>query len=365
MIKMEKLEKARKKINEVDSKMAELFCLRMEAVKEVAEAKRELGLPVLSEQREAEVLHRNKKLIENEEFASYYVNFLKGTIDLSKRYQHRLLHGVRVAYSGVPGAFAHIAAKRIFPDGDHVAYEGFTAAYESVVSGECDCAVLPIENSYAGDVTQVMDMTFFGSLYINGVYDLDIMQNLLGLKGATVKDVKTVISHPQALAQSADYINAHGFEKQEAINTAIAAKRVADAGDPTVAAIASEETAKLYGLEVLERAVNQSSKNTTRFAVFSRVKNKAPNHKHFIMYFTVNNEAGSLSKAISILGDHGINLRALKSRPTKHLSWEYYFYVEGEGDIEGEAGRPVREALAEECSNLKIVGTYEKEIHLQ
>lgn len=362
---MEKLENARKSINEIDKKMAELFCLRMEAVKEVAAAKRELGLPVLSEQREAEVLHRNKKLIGNEEFASYYVNFLKSTMDLSKRYQHRLLHGVRVAYSGVPGAFANIAAKRIFPDADHVAYEGFEAAYNSVVSGECDCAVLPIENSYAGDVTQVMDMTFFGSLYINGVYDLEIMQNLLGLKGTSVKDVKTVISHPQALAQSAEYINSHGFEKREAINTALAAQMVAEGGDPTVASIASEDTAQLYGLEILERAINQSSKNTTRFAVFSRVKNQAPGHKHFIMYFTVKNEAGSLSKAISILGQHGINLRALKSRPTKHLNWEYYFYVEGEGDIEGDAGKLIREALAEECNNLKIVGTYEKEISLR
>lgn len=361
---MEKLENARKNINEIDKKMAELFCLRMEAVKKVAEAKSELGLPVLSEQREAEVLERNKKFINNEEFASYYVNFLKETIDLSKRYQHRLLHGMRVAYSGVPGAFANIAAKRIFPDADQVAYNGFEAAYNAVVSGECDCAVLPIENSFAGDVTQVMDMTFFGSLYINGVYDLDIMQNLLGLKGAAVKDIKTVISHPQALAQSAEYINAHGFNKREAINTAVAAQLVAEGGDPTVAAIASEETARLYGLEILEKAINQSSKNTTRFAVFSRVKNIAPNHKHFIMYFTVKNEAGSLSKAISILGEHGINLRALKSRPTKHLNWEYYFYVEGEGNIEGESGKAVCNALAEECSNLKIVGTYEKEIQL-
>ena len=365
MIKMEKLENARKNINEIDKKMAELFCRRMEAVKEVAAAKRELGLPVLSEQREAEVLERNKKLIENEEFASYYVNFLKGTMDLSKRYQHRLLYGMRVAYSGVPGAFANIAAKRIFPDADHVAYEGFEAAYDSVVNGECDCAVLPIENSYAGDVTQVMDMTFFGSLYINGVYDLEIMQNLLGLKGASVKNVKTVISHPQALAQSADYINAHGFQKQESINTAVAANMVAEGGDPTVAAIASEETAQLYGLEVLERAINQSSKNTTRFAVFSRVKNQDPHHKHFIMYFTVKNEAGSLSKAISILGQHGINLRALKSRPTKHLNWEYYFYVEGEGNIDGEEGKNIFEALAEECSNLKIGGNFGKEISLR
>ncbi len=362
---MDKLENARKRVDEIDKQMAELFCSRMEAVREVAAAKREMGLPVVSLQRETEVLHRNKKLIKNEEFGSYYVNFLKNTMDLSKSYQHRLLHGVRVAYSGVPGAFANIAAKRIFPDADHVAYDGFDAAYNSVVSGECDCAVLPIENSYAGDVTQVMDMTFFGSLYINGVYDLEIMQNLLGIEGASVKDIRKVISHPQALAQSAEYIREHGFLKEEAFNTAVAAKQVAEGNDPTVAAIASDETAKLYGLKVLERAINQSSKNTTRFAVYSRVKNSTLNDKHFIMYFTVKNEAGSLSKAISILGEYGFNLRALKSRPTKDLSWEYYFYVEGEGDIAGEAGRPAREALKQECSNLKIVGTYEKEISLR
>ncbi len=362
---MDKLEEARQKINEIDKSMAELFCRRMDAVKQVAESKQALGLPVLNLKREDEVIKRNTKYVESPELRSYYINFLKYTMDLSKSYQHRLLKGVRVAYSGVPGAFANIAAKRIFPDGIPVAYDGFRAAYNAVESGECDCAVLPIENSFAGDVTQVMDLSFFGTLFINGVYDLEIMQNLIGLPDASVRDVTEVISHPQALGQCDEYIRAHGFVKTEASNTAAAALAVAQKGDKSVAAIASEETAKLYNLQVLERAINQSANNTTRFAVFSRIKNESEKDRRFIMFFTVNNTAGSLGAAISVLGKHGLNLRALKSRPTKSLSWEYYFFAEGDGNLTGDNGRQIIKELKEQCSSLKVIGSYQKEIMLK
>lgn len=362
---MDKLEEAREKINEIDKTMAELFCKRMEAVKQVAESKQEMGLPVLNLKREDEVINRNTKFVKSPELRSYYVNFLKYTMDLSKSYQHRLLKGIRVAYSGVPGAFANIAAKRIFPDGTPVAYDGFRAAYNAVESGECDCAVLPIENSFAGDVTQVMDLSFFGSLFINGVYDLEIMQNLIGVPGASVRDVSEVISHPQALGQCDEYIRTHGFMKTEASNTAAAALTVAKRGDKSIAAIASEETAKLYNLQVLERAINQSANNTTRFAVFSRIKNESPKDRRFIMFFTVNNTAGSLGAAISVLGKHNLNLRALKSRPTKSLSWEYYFFAEGDGNLTGDNGKEIINELKKQCSSLKVIGSYQKEISLK
>ena len=361
-----KLNEARKKINEIDKKMASLFCERMEAVKTVAECKQELGLPVFDIKREEEVIERNVKNIENSELRSYYINFLKSNMDISKKYQHRLLKGVKVAYSGVPGAFANIAAKRIFPDGNPVSYDSFKSAYDAVVSGECDCAVLPIENSFAGDVSQVMDLAFFGSLYINGVYELAINQNLLGVKGAKLRDIHKVISHPQALAQCTEYISKHGFRKEEASNTALAAKQDFELNDISVAAIASDETAKLYGLDVIDKSINESRNNTTRFAVFSRVANKPKqNDNHFIMFFTVKNEAGTLSRAIEVLGKYGFNLRALKSRPTKQVGWEYYFYVDGEGNICGAQGDAVREEMSKGCSHFKIVGTYEEEMFLK
>lgn len=155
---------------------------------------------------------------------------------------------MKIAYSGVEGAFANIAASRIFPDGHLVSFGDFEEAYNAVVDGECDCCVLPIENSFAGEVGQVMDLMFQGSLYINGVYGLPVVQNLLALPGTKMSDIKEVVSHPQALSQCAAYITKHGYSMRQSSNTARAAKEVVERGDPHVAAIASAETAELYGL---------------------------------------------------------------------------------------------------------------------
>ena len=149
---MTELEKARKIINEVDSEMAKLFVKRMDAVKQVAAYKKQTGMQVTDAAREEEVIAKNARLLENSQYKSYYINFLRENMEISKKFQHRLLEGMKVAYSGVEGAFANIAAKKIYPDASAVAYTDFKSAYDAVVNGECDCVVLPIENSYNGDV---------------------------------------------------------------------------------------------------------------------------------------------------------------------------------------------------------------------
>ncbi len=362
---MSKLEKARKIINEVDREMADLFVKRMRAAELVATHKMERGLPILDAAREEEVIRENSAHIEDDALRSYYVNFIKYNMTLSRRYQRRLLDGMRVAYSGVPGAFADIATKKIFPDATPVPCKDFKAAYDAVVCGECDCAVLPIENSYAGDVSQVMDLGFFGSLYINGIYDLEIVQNLVGIEGATLWDVREVISHPQGLNQCAEYIRDHDFISREATNTAVAAQEVAKAKRKDFAAIASVETAELYGLKVIEKGINENRNNTTRFAVFSRFENHSENDQYFVMNFTVKNEAGGLGKAVSAIGEAGFNLRALKSRPNKELIWEYYFFAEGEGKIHSEQGEQMLAELKKHCSSLKVIGSFEREKKLR
>ncbi len=362
---MTDLERARQIINDVDEKMRELFLERMKASKVVADYKKLHGMQVFDPEREAEVIARNTSAFADEELKSYYVDFVTHNMEISKRYQHRLLEGMKVAFSGVEGAFANIAANKVFPDAAAIPYPDFKSAYNSVVDGECDCVILPIENSFNGDVGQVMDLAFFGPLYINGVYDISVIQNLLVNKGARIEDIKEVISHPQALGQCNDYIKKHGFKLIEAVNTAVAAKMVSESGRLDIAAIASEEAAEKYGLVKLESHINQSSNNTTRFAVFSRTA-KAPSSadNHFILLFTVTNEAGSLGKAISIIGENGFNLKALKSRPTKELIWNYYFFVEGEGNINSDKGKKMLGELKEKCSDLRIIGNFEKEVIL-
>ena len=360
------LEKAREEISAADREIAALFERRMNAVKDVAAYKKAHGLPVLDAAREAELLARNAEYISDADLRSYYIGFQSAVMDISKKYQHRLLEGMRVAYSGVEGAFAHIAASRIFPDGTHVSFGSFVDAYKAVESGGCDAAVLPIENSYAGEVGQVLDLMFSGSLFVSGVYDLKIAQNLLGVPGAKMTDIKTVISHPQALSQCAKYISDHGFEIKEASNTARAAQSVADKNDVSVAAIASAETAALYGLDVLDHDINASDVNTTRFAVFTRSENKHPDASgNFIMFFTVKNVSGALAKAIGVIGKYGFNMKVLRSRPMKELAWQYYFYAEAEGDSSSERGQEMLAALSTHCDMLKVVGSYSSEINLK
>lgn len=353
-----KLDEARRIINEVDAQMAELFVRRMRAAETVYEYKKELGLPILDEKREATVLQQNSALVEDETLKGYYTDFLKNVMSLSRAYQHRMQSGLKVAYSGVEGAFAHVAAGRVFPDGNRLSYSDFKAAYDAVVSGECDVAVLPIENSYAGEVGQTMDLIFSGSLFVNGIYELEIHQNLLGLPDATVEDIKKVTSHPQALSQCHDHIKLRGFATEESNNTALAAKRVAVSGDKSLGAIASLETAEIYGLKVLEANINKSGENTTRFAVLSKVRAESPALTSTVLLFTVKHEAGSLASAIGIIGKYGYNMTALRSRPMKKHSWQYYFYVEIDGDTNTENGARMMEELGGVCDQLKVVGAF-------
>lgn len=362
---MSKLDNARKEINCIDKQIASLFEKRMDAVGKVAEYKREHGIPVEDKLREQAIIENNSGFIHNEEYKPYYINFQNALMDVSKSYQHRLLDGMRLAFSGTSGAFANIAAAKILPDAECIGYSDFSAAYDSVVKGECDSVLLPLENSVGGDVGTVMDLCFFGPLFVNGIYEADIIQNLLAVKGATIDEIKTVISHPQALSQCAEYIKKHSFEQIEAVNTAVAAKHVSEQSRHDLAAIGSTLAAEQFGLNVLESHINQSNTNTTRFAMLSRAA-KAPSESdnRFIMLFTVKNVAGALGKAVSIIGEHGFNLRALKSRPTKELVWNYYFYAEGEGNINSVSGKEMLLELKGCCSDIKVLGSYEKEIHL-
>ena len=154
---MNKLDEARKIINETDAEMAELFVRRMRAVEMVYEHKKEFGLPILDRKREDAVVEKNSAMIEDEVLKGYYIDYIKNLMSISRAYQYRMQNGMRVAYSGVEGAFAHIAAGRIFPEGNRVSCRDFKTAYDSVVSGENDIAILPIENSYAGEVGQTID----------------------------------------------------------------------------------------------------------------------------------------------------------------------------------------------------------------
>lgn len=357
------LEEARKIINEVDAEMRVLFERRMRAAEMVAEFKREHGMKIFDPQREDEIIKRGSSMVEDEVLREYYVTFLKSNMAISRAYQDRLISGMKIAYSGTEGAYAHIAANKLYPTARKIAYNDFISAYRAVENGECDIAVLPIENSFNGDVGQVTDLMFSGTLYVNGITELSVVHDLLGVKGASAQTVKEVVSHPQALGQCGEYLNERGYIQHEYANTALAAKYVKEKNDTSVAAIASREAAEIFGLEVIDKGINQSKNNTTRFAVFARALHEHTRTEmgvHTVLLFTVRNEAGALAKAIEVIGKHGFNMRTLRSRPMKELLWQYYFYVEVEGNIYTPEGTRMLEELELYCDRLKPVGTYIK-----
>lgn len=360
---MKEIEVARGRIEEIDRDIAVLFEERMTLAKDIAEYKKARGLSIKDSARETALLNKNLEYINDSEIEEYYVELQKKIMALSCDYQERLLSGLKVAYCGVSGAFAHIAAMKMFPNAKYFPYKTFEDAYHAAENGECDCCVLPLENSYAGEVDTVTDLLFTGSLFVNQVISLPIEHCLIAKADASAGDIKTVISHAQALKQCKEYIAQKGFDVLEAGNTAMAAETVKNSSDKTVSAIASFEAAKIYGLKVIERNINDSRGNSTRFAAFSRVQHKPAKSKlredeNFILVFTVQNKAGALAQTLNILGAHGYNMRSLRSRPMKNLEWQYFFYIEAEGNINNENGKALLTELSALCARLKLAGSY-------
>ena len=359
---MKDLNEAREKINKIDEEMTKLFEDRMKLCKDVAEFKKANSMPILDKAREDAVINNNLKYISTEELKPYYINYIKSLLDISKEYQRSLLTGLKISYSGIEGAYGYIAASRMYPNCELVSNNNFSQAFRSVENGTSDRAILPIENSFAGDVGEVMDLIFSGSLFINRIYDLEIEHNLMVNQNVKLSDVKIIVSHPQALAQCSKFIEEGNYQTIDEVNTAFAAKRLKETGDKTMAVIASKETAEVYGLTILKEKINNSDLNTTRFASFSRIlsdyKNVGASKKNFIIVFTVKNVAGALAKCLDIIGAHGFNMRNLRSRPMKDLMWTYYFFCEIEGDLNSDDAKNMLLALKTFCDRLKIVGNY-------
>ena len=238
---MSKLEEARLTINEVDEAMAQLFEKRMQAVEEVVKYKKEHHLPVLDEKREAFVIEHNTNYIQEQKYKASYHEFMKQLMGVSRAYQKSVLYHDVIGFQGVEGAFSHIAANRIFPDLKKKRYATFEEVFKAVVNQEIAYGIVPFENSYTGEVGEVLDLLMQYPVYVQGDYDLRISQNLLGIKGSCLEDIKQVYSKDQAIHQSKQFLQGRGYELIPYPNTALAAEYVARMQDKSKAAIAAKE----------------------------------------------------------------------------------------------------------------------------
>ena len=337
---MDQLQQARAQIDEIDAKMAALFEQRMQAVGQVAQYKARTGKQVFDPAREALVLEKNTARVQNPELQPYYREFLKKALAVSRAYQHVLIGQDVAAYQGVEGAWSHIALRQLFPFAKAQAYSTWNEVVEAVERGDAYCGVLPFENSNAGDVSAVLDLLYaHPGLKVACMCDLPIRQDLLALPGAQLSEIKTVISHQQALAQSGPFLKLHHFATKAWGNTADAARYVAEQGDQTLAAIASAETAKLYGLQILAAAPGQ----------------------RLSMLFTVDHKPGRLARVIQIIGERGFNMETIKSRPLPHVQFEYYFYVQlvcPANAATDDCAKLVHE-LENVCRTVRILGVFD------
>lgn len=265
----------------------------------------------------------------------------------------------KIVYQGVEGAYSHIVTQTLFPDADTENVNTFEDAINSVLSGEASYCVVPIENSSAGIVTDIFDLLLKKDVVIVAEYDLHISHCLLGIKGSSFFDIKRVYSHPQALMQCASYLKEHPEWSQiSLLNTAVSAKKVKNEGKIEQAAIASELSAKLYGLDILDRGINRNSNNTTRFVVLSKEKifSKASNKLSLILELP--HEKGMLYNILGIFVLNGLNLLKIESRPIPERTFEYRFFIDIEANLNSANVSNVFEILKNKVPFLKILGNY-------
>ena len=368
----------REQIDAIDAQIVELYEKRMDICTQVAEYKIGAGKKVFDRQREQEKLAKVKSMTHNE-FNSHGVEELfEQIMSMSRKLKYQLLAAngsqgklpfigvdkldtgkARVVFQGADGAYSQAAMMQYFGDeikSFHV--DTFRDAMSAIDEGSADFAVLPIENSTAGIVSEIYDLLVEFENYIVGEQIIKIEHCLLGVPGAELSDIKTVYSHPQSLMQSAKYLADHDWQQISMQNNAFAAKKVAEDKDKTQAAIASEHAAGIYGLEVLKKGVNQSGNNSTRFIIVTNQKIFKQDAGKISICFEVPHESGSLYHMLSHFIYNNLNMTKIESRPIEDRSWEYRFFIEFEGNLADSAVKNALRGLRDEARNMKILGNY-------
>jgi chorismate mutase/prephenate dehydratase len=230
---------------------------------------------------------------------------------------------------------------------------------EAIEEGMADYAVLPIENSSAGIVSQNYDLLFEFENYIVDEVVLQIKHALLGVPGANLQDIEVIYSHPQALMQSEKFLQDHRNIRAISVeNTAVAAKKVADEGDIHQAAIASSLNAKLYGLDILEPVVNYNDVNSTRFIIVTNQKVFRKDAGKISICFELPHTSGSLYRMLAHFIYNDLNMDKIESRPIPGRNWEYRFFIDFEGNLNDSAVKNALRGIRNEAMNLKILGNY-------
>lgn len=363
------LAESRMKLNAIDRQIADLFDERIRISTDVALYKMETGKPIFDPEREKQVIAQIQERFphRDEEFRQALAELFQKIMDLGKEHQKRemgRLGELKVAYYGVPGSFTQEAMEQFF--GNHTEasnYASFDDIFKAVDEGVVRYGVIPIENSTTGSINDVYDCLSRYPLYIVREGVVSITQNLLGVPGAQLGDIKEVYSHAQGFSQSEEFFSQHpDWNLIPYFSTAKSAQHVADMQDKSKACVASKKAAQLYGLEMLAKEIQDNNQNFTRFIVVSKVMETGPNADKISLYMKVSHKPGTLYNALEVFSRHELNMLKIESRPIQNQIWEYSFFIDIAGNVND---ANVMEALREIrplCLEWKILGNYSGQV---
>ena len=359
----------REAIEAIDRELLSQLRRRMDLAEEVAAAKLRTAYPFRDEPREDQIIQRVRHAAVERGLDAHEIERLYRVIlDMSVAHQKAHVRALaaaplRVAYQGVEGSYSHLTAQRRYaglPEGVLLeGFETFRGAVEAVRGGTADRALLPIENS----VSVTLDLLAGGGSELEIVAEalLLVRHSLIAAEVVELREIDTVLSHPQGLLQCEDFLrSATCMKPQVEFDTAGSARKVRERNDPTVAAIAGEHAAKVFGLEVLRRGIQSQEGNYTRFVELAhdpiRFPPETPAKTSLLL--ALPHTPGALAEVLGVLSRRGVNLAKLESRPIPESPFKYRFYL----DIDGNAGRdPVRGALAEVApltTEMRVLGSY-------
>lgn len=371
---MNELNNLRGEVDRIDDGILELLAERRQVAKKIAAEKQRAERPFRDDSREEALLierlaSAGKYDLEPDLVSRVWEQIMADSLRVQFDFVQSTVNGRRdaisIAIQGVEGSNSHRAALALTPDmndREFVTCTTFGDAVTAVKDGRANIAVLPIDNTTSGGIAEVYDLLVDTTkLSIVGEVKVHVKHCLVGVKGATLSDLKTVHGHPQAVAQSSNFLgDLDGVEVIYATDTALSARHIADVDNPAIGAVASEGAAELYGLDVLASGINNREANFTRFVAVAAepvtVDPQVPAKTSLVL--SVSNEPGSLAEVLNAFRAEGIPLVKLESRPTVNNAWQELFYMDFEGNVADQRAQRVLEAVRRHTMFLRVLGTY-------
>ena len=377
---MEDLTQLRAELDDIDSRLLDLFGRRMDCAERVAEYKRAEGLPVLDRARERAKLNAIYGAAPDE-LKDYSTLLFSTLLELSRARQYSLLgstddtleriqsavdtteqlfpRSASVACQGVEGAYSQMAADKLFKRPSIEYHRTFEGVFRAVDEGRVRYGVLPVENSTAGTVGAVYDLMMRHDFHIVRTCRVKVDHVLLGNHGATLEKVHEVYSHSQAIRQCSEFLDSrHDINVHVVENTALAAQMVAKSGRTDAAALSSRSCADLYGLDVIDKDIQNKQSNVTRFACISKNLEIYPGADRTSLMMVTSNDPGSLYKVLARFYALDINLVKLQSRPIPDRDFEFMFYFDVQSPVVAPEFQTLMSSLGDVCEEYRYLGSY-------